>query len=52
LHYCHCRHTFAGLLTAQCLDLVFISRQLGHAKPATTMRSYALRQAQPRQQDA
>ena len=36
-----CRHTFASLLIAQGLDIVFISRQLGHASPATTLRVYA-----------
>jgi integrase len=36
-----CRHTFATLLIAQGLDVVFISRQLGHANPATTLRIYA-----------
>ncbi|HEY3945626.1 MAG TPA: tyrosine-type recombinase/integrase [Solirubrobacteraceae bacterium] len=35
-----CRHTFASLLIAQGLDIVFISRQLGHASPATTLRIY------------
>jgi integrase len=28
-----CRHTFASLLVSKGLDLVFISRQLGHATP-------------------
>jgi hypothetical protein len=37
----NCRHTFASLLIAQGLDIVFISRQLGHANPATTLRIYA-----------
>lgn len=36
-----CRHMFASLLIAQGLDIVFISRQLGHANPATTLRIYA-----------
>ena len=36
-----CRHTFASLLIAQGLDVVFISRQLGHSTPATTLRVYA-----------
>jgi integrase len=36
-----CRHTFASLLIAQGLDVVFISRQLGHSSPATTLRVYA-----------
>ena len=29
------RHTFASLLIAKGLDVVFVSRQLGHASPAT-----------------
>ena len=36
-----CRHTFASLLIAQGLDVVFVSRQLGHSTPATTLRVYA-----------
>lgn len=36
-----CRHTFASLLIAQGLDVVFISRQLGHSTPATTLGVYA-----------
>lgn len=35
------RHTFASLLIAQGHDPVFVSRQLGHANPAITMRVYA-----------
>jgi integrase len=35
-----CRHTFASLLIALGLDVVFISRQLGHSTPATTLRIY------------
>jgi hypothetical protein len=35
------RHTFASLLIAQGLDVVFVSRQLGHANPATTLKVYA-----------
>jgi integrase len=35
-----CRHTFASLLVSKALDLVFISRQLGHANPAMTLRVY------------
>jgi integrase len=35
------RHTFASLLIAQGLDVVYISRQLGHKDPATTLRVYA-----------
>src|SRR5207244_971338 len=32
------RHTFASLLIAKGLDVVFVSRQLGHASPATRAR--------------
>jgi integrase len=35
------RHCFASLLIGQGLDVVFVSRQLGHANPATTLRVYA-----------
>jgi len=35
------RHTFTSLLIAKGLDVVFVSRQLGHASPATTLRVYA-----------
>ena len=35
------RHTFASLLIAQGRDPVFVSRQLGHANPAITLRVYA-----------
>lgn len=35
------RHTFASLLIAQGLDVVFIARQLGHKDPATTLSVYA-----------
>ena len=35
------RHTFASLLIAKGLDVVFVSRQLGHASPATTLGVYA-----------
>jgi hypothetical protein len=35
------RHTFASLLIAQGVHVVFVSRQLGHANPATTLRVYA-----------
>lgn len=35
------RHSFASMLIAQGLDVVFVSRQLGHASPATTLRVYA-----------
>jgi integrase len=35
------RHTFASLLIAQGHDPVFVSRQLGHANAAITLRVYA-----------
>jgi len=35
------RHTFASLLIAKGLDVVFVSRQLGHASPTTTLGVYA-----------
>jgi integrase len=35
------RHTFASLLIAQGADVVHVSRQLGHADPAITLRVYA-----------
>jgi integrase len=35
------RHTFASLLIAEGATVVFVSRQLGHASPATTLRFYA-----------
>ena len=35
------RHTFASLLIAKGLDVVSVSRQLGHASPATTLGVYA-----------
>jgi integrase len=35
------RHTFASLLVAQGLNIVFVSRQLGHATPAFTLNTYA-----------
>ena len=35
------RHCFASLLIGQGLDVVFVSRQLGHANPSTTLRVYA-----------
>ena len=35
------RHTFASLLIAEGLNVVFVSRQLGHADPAITLRVYA-----------
>ena len=39
---CHSlRHTFASILIDQGRDPVFVSRQLGHANPAITLRVYA-----------
>ena len=35
------RHSFASLLIAQGLDVDYISRQLGHSNPATTLWVYA-----------
>ena len=35
------RHTFASLLIAQGLNVVYVSRQLGHASPDTTLREYS-----------
>ncbi len=35
------RHGSASLLIAQRLNVVFVSRQLGHASPATTLNVYA-----------
>jgi integrase len=35
------RHGFASLLIAEGLDVVFVSRQLGHANPNTTLSTYA-----------
>jgi integrase len=35
------RHTFASMLIAQGLDVVFVSRQLGHKDPTVTLRVYA-----------
>jgi integrase len=35
------RHCFASLLIAQNLNVVFVSRQLGHASPAITLSVYA-----------
>ncbi len=34
------RHTFASLLIAQGLNIVFVSRQLGHASPSFTLNRY------------
>jgi integrase len=35
------RHTFASLLVAQGANVVFVSRQLGHASPDITLKVYA-----------
>ena len=35
------RHTFASLLIAEGLNVVFVSRQLGHASPDITLKVYA-----------
>ncbi len=35
------RHCFASLLIAQGLNVVFVSRQLGHASPSITLSVYA-----------
>jgi len=35
------RHTFTSLLIAKGLDVVFVSRQLGHASRTTTLGVYA-----------
>lgn len=35
------RHTFASILIARGHDPVFVSRQLGHANPAITLKVYA-----------
>jgi integrase len=35
------RHTFASLLIAEGANVVFASRQLGHASPDITLRVYA-----------
>jgi hypothetical protein len=35
------RHTFASFLIASGLDVVFVSRQLGHAHPGITLEVYS-----------
>ncbi len=35
------RQTFASILISQGHDVVFVSRQLGHANPAITLKVYA-----------
>ena len=34
------RHTFASLLIAEGLNIMFVSRQLGHASPSFTLDTY------------
>lgn len=36
-----CRHTFASLLIAEGADVVYVSRQLGHADPSITLKVYS-----------
>jgi hypothetical protein len=36
-----CRHSFASLLIAEGLDVVFVSRQLGHANRSITLSVYS-----------
>lgn len=35
------RHTYASLLLSEGVPLLYVSKQLGHAKPTTTLRHYA-----------
>jgi integrase len=35
------RHSFASMLIAQGLNVVFVSRQLGHSNPNVTLSTYA-----------
>jgi len=35
------RHTFASLLLSSAIPLVYVSQQLGHANPTTTLKYYA-----------
>ncbi|MCG3775401.1 MAG: Tyrosine recombinase XerD [Nitrospira sp.] len=35
------RHTFASLLLSNNVPLLYVSKQLGHAKPTTTLDHYA-----------
>ncbi|HET6683286.1 MAG TPA: tyrosine-type recombinase/integrase [Gaiella sp.] len=37
----HLRHSFASILISQGHDVVFVSRQLGHASPVITLRVYS-----------
>lgn len=41
LHAHDLRHGFASMLIREGADPVFVSRQLGHANPAITLRIYA-----------
>lgn len=41
LHSHDLRHTFASILIREGADVVFVSRQLGHANPSITLRIYA-----------
>jgi integrase len=36
-----CRHTYASLLLASGAPITYVSQQLGHSSPATTLRFYA-----------
>lgn len=46
------RHGYASLLIAEGLDVVFVSRQLGHANPSVTLSVYAHLFAQAKHADA
>jgi len=35
------RHTYASLLLSEAVPLVYVSQQLGHSKPTTTLKHYA-----------
>ena len=35
------RHTFASLLIAEGLNIIYVSRQLGHASPSFTLNVYS-----------
>jgi integrase len=35
------RHTYASLLIAEGLNVVFVSRQMGHSSPDITLRVYS-----------
>ena len=36
-----CRHSYASLLLAEGAPITYVAHQLGHARPATTLRYYA-----------